>query len=387
MIWNHRLLASILVGLLFPVLACSQNCSTATMTLTSEPMSIGAPGTCTFGPPFFVTIPITVTANYNDSCSTTANAASNPSTQYFTISSSVTGNGQCENFATRNVSCPPRMVNNVMLASGPTDFNRFFNQAFDQSIGFDSSGNAICAQGAFRQDFEQCAGQACKTGGGGHPGGDPCVNPPNGGITAVPGDDGEVTSGGGGGNVTPTCSPIIVDIGEEGFHLTSAQGGVPFDIAGTGHPVQIAWTNQYFRNAFLALPGPDGLVHNGKELFGNFTPQPPSDHPNGFLALAEFDKLENGGNEDGVIDDKDAVFSRLRLWIDKNHDGICQPNELHTLSELGVSSISLKYHLSRLKDQYGNLFRYRSRVNAAQVADQSDVGKTVYDVFLTTTNN
>lgn len=29
---------------------------------------------------------------------------------------------------------------------------------------------------------------------------------------------------------------------------------------------------------------------------------------------------------DGVIDTKDAVFNSLRLWIDSNHDGICQPN-------------------------------------------------------------
>lgn len=156
---------------------------------------------------------------------------------------------------------------------------------------------------------------------------------------------------------------------------------MPFDIAGIGQLVQIAWTNQHFRNAFLALPGPDGLVHNGKQLFGNFTPQPPSEHPNGFLALAQFDKPENGGNGDGIIDQRDAVFSNLRLWIDENHDGVCQPGEMHKLPELGVLSISLKYHLSRLKDQYGNLFRYRARVNPETPDDQSEVGKSAYDVF------
>jgi hypothetical protein len=176
------------------------------------------------------------------------------------------------------------------------------------------------------------------------------------------------------------CSPIILDIDGKGFNLTSAAGGVLFDIAGTGHPIQMGWTAPGANNAFLALPGADGLVHNGKQLFGNFTPQPPSKNPNGFAALAVYDLPANGGNGDGVIDSRDAIFSSLRLWMDANHDGICQPEELHTLPSLGVNSISLHYTLSRKVDQYGNVFRYRDAVNPDD-PDASHVDRKAYDVF------
>jgi hypothetical protein len=160
--------------------------------------------------------------------------------------------------------------------------------------------------------------------------------------------------------------------------LTSAAGGVKFDISGTGRPIQMGWTASGADNAFLALPGADGLVHNGKQLFGNFTPQPPSTTPNGFAALAVYDDPKNGGNGDGIIDSRDAIFASLRLWTDTNHDGISQPEELHTLPSSGVNSISLNYKESKKTDQYGNVFRYRARVNGNQ---SQDVGQTAYDVF------
>jgi hypothetical protein len=195
----------------------------------------------------------------------------------------------------------------------------------------------------------------------------------------------------------PYCTPIIIDTEGEGFHLTSADDGVPFDISGTGEPIRISWTDGHYHNAFLVLPGPDGLVHNGKELFGNFTPQPLTDHPNGFIALAQYDKPENGGNGDGVIDEKDAIYSKLRLWIDENHDGVCQPGELHTLTEFGVFSLSLEYFQTRREDAFGNVFRYRALVNPGDRQDTRDkrvhgdnvvheVGRWTYDVLLVTTD-
>lgn len=193
-------------------------------------------------------------------------------------------------------------------------------------------------------------------------------------------------------NGAPGSSPIVIDTTGKGFHLTDVAHGVKFQFFPNKPPVQISWTDPTFANGWLVLDrNHNGKIDNATEMFGNLTSQPSSNDPNGYKALAIFDKKENGGNENGQIDPGDSVYFALRVWVDKNQNGISEPDELHSLPELGIRSLDLRYRESPYVDQYGNAFHYKSWLSFDQ--SEKDMPGTTkedfrsFDVFLQMTQS
>ena len=81
----------------------------------------------------------------------------------------------------------------------------------------------------------------------------------------------------------------------------------------------------------------NGTIDNGRELFGDSTQLSSGGNvADGFAALADLDS-----NADGQIDANDTQFGSLKVWRDLNQDGISQADELSTLEQQNIASISL----------------------------------------------
>jgi hypothetical protein len=174
-------------------------------------------------------------------------------------------------------------------------------------------------------------------------------------------------------------SPIVLDIGPDGYHFTSVTSGVRFDVANSGTPVQMGWTRIGTENAFLAFDrNGNGRIDSGAELFGNFTPLKGGGlAPNGFIALAELD-----GNRDGIVDPSDAGWATLLLWTDRNHDGMSTPGELQPIGESIVAALETDHRLTGRRDQWGNEYRYASRFHLR--SGEAERQRAYYDVFFVT---
>jgi hypothetical protein len=166
--------------------------------------------------------------------------------------------------------------------------------------------------------------------------------------------------------------PTLLDTNGDGqTPMTSTEDGVQFDMNGDGQKEQVAWTQANGENTdgWLAMDrNGNGQIDNGKELFGE-----QNGAANGFDELAKLD-----GNQDGILNNQDSAYHQLRIWKDKNHDGISQQNELSGLEEAGIASINTTYQNSNQQDAFGNAFRQigsfqRTDAGASQIAQTQGI--------------
>ena len=151
------------------------------------------------------------------------------------------------------------------------------------------------------------------------------------------------------GAYTYPVDPLIFDLDGDGIETVSIKDGVNFDFDNNGFAEKIGWVSADDGLLVRDLNG-NGNIDNGGELFGDLTAVAEGINAvNGFEALAAFDV-----NADGVIDTKDAIYSELKIWQDRNQNGIVDEGELLTLQEAGIAGIGLDYETINETDEQGN---------------------------------
>jgi hypothetical protein len=163
------------------------------------------------------------------------------------------------------------------------------------------------------------------------------------------------------GNAWGFCSPIVIDLGNNGIKLGAAGVGVYFDVDADGVRDHVQWVRPGGDEAFLALDrSGNGVVDNGAELFGVGTPLALEGRnaPNGFVGLAQYDARQLGGNDDGVITEADAIWPQLRLWLDSNADGRATREEMRTLRGAGITALETIPKVRKYFDEAGNAIPY-----------------------------
>lgn len=118
------------------------------------------------------------------------------------------------------------------------------------------------------------------------------------------------------------CDPLVINL--EGNIAELEDQKFFFDLDADGTEEEISTLNQ--NSGYLSLDlNQDGVINNGKELFG-------TQSGDGFADLAKYDEDGNGW-----IDEADSIYKMLRIWV-KDKEG---NDTLYTLKEKDVGAIYL----------------------------------------------
>ena len=168
-----------------------------------------------------------------------------------------------------------------------------------------------------------------------------------------------------------TRSPLILDIDGDGVETLSKEAGAYFDHDGNGFAELTGWVGK--DDGLLVWDrNQNGQIDNGGELFGNYTRLGNGQSAaNGFAALADLDS-----NHDGKIDASDAAFIQLSVWKDSNSNAVVDDDELLSLSQANVGSLSTTFVNQNKTDANGN-----QALQAGGYTDANGVSHSMSDIW------
>jgi hypothetical protein len=137
--------------------------------------------------------------------------------------------------------------------------------------------------------------------------------------------------------VFPRPDPLVLDLNGNGtIDTVGLSAGIQFDHNGSGVKQATGWIAT--GDGFLVMDrNGNGIIDNGTEMFGNSSPlSAGGTAADGFASLAQEDT-----NHDSVINEQDANYANIKVWQDLNQDGISQANELTSLADAGIASLSV----------------------------------------------
>jgi len=134
-------------------------------------------------------------------------------------------------------------------------------------------------------------------------------------------------------NTCDGSDPLVVDLDGDGIQLLGLGSGITFDVDADGMGENVGWFGPDDGMLVMDLDG-SGAIENMSEVFSEvFNDQSYADS---LSALASLDS-----NTDQVISVGDKQFDDILVWQDSDSDGVSAAPELSTLSDRGITSISL----------------------------------------------
>lgn len=147
--------------------------------------------------------------------------------------------------------------------------------------------------------------------------------------------------------------PLVIDLDGDGIETVAVSDSTAeFDLfADENFWTQHGWISA--DDGFLAHDvNQNGTIDDVSELFGDRNQR-------GFDELKSYDSDNNN-----VVDIDDVMFEELLIWQDKDQDGVSTPDELSSLTDLGIVSISLSTSQINQLDN-GNIVAETSLVTLA----------------------